>query len=87
MELSDAAGILSSFFNQQSAENEGSHSYCHLKNVQVQVLQCFWNSEGINNELQLWWVYLMDKGTLLGCLNIQLIPTLNLIRIPKPNHF
>lgn len=60
MELSVAAGILSSFFKQQSAENEGSHSYWHLKNVQVQVLQCFWNSEGINNELQcdgyVWWI-------------------------------
>lgn len=67
MEPREAVGTLSSFFKRpfvQSAVNEGSQSCCHLKNVRVQVLQYFWNSKGINNELQLCWVYVVDVRAL-----------------------
>lgn len=58
MELSDAVSIFVKFFLSDNLKKmKAPESHCHLKNVQVQVLQCFWNSEGINNELQLWWVY------------------------------
>lgn len=67
MEPREAVGILSRFFKQpfvQFAVNEASQSCCHLKDVQVQVLQYFWNSECINNELQLCWVHVVDISAL-----------------------